>query len=101
MITRIHYKAMSDKKWGEHEIDHVLFIKKDVNIRSNPNEVKGFCFVNEEGMQELLLNAKEGKIMITPWFELLCERFLFMWWKNLGNLENIKDSSTIHNMIDY
>ena len=27
-ITRIHYAAKWDEKWGEHEIDSILFVKK-------------------------------------------------------------------------
>lgn len=100
LITRIHYKAMSDEKWGEHEIDHVLFIKKDVNIKTNPNEVKSFNFVDQEKMRQMLEDAKTGKIAITPWFDLLCKKFLFNWWENMNNIENIKDPNTIHTMID-
>ena len=99
MLTRIHYKAMSDEKWGEHEIDYVLFIKKDVNVKANPNEVKSYRFVNQEEMKEVLQDAVAGKIIITPWFDLLCEQFLFIWWENVGNLESVKDTKTIHKMI--
>lgn len=98
-ITRIHYKAPSDDKWGEHEIDYVLFIQKDVNINANPNEVKSFCFVDQKEMKKILQDADEKKIEITPWFELLCKNFLFKWWNYLGNLDKIKDVETIHKMI--
>ena len=91
---------MSDEKWGEHEIDYVLFIKKDVNVKENPNEVKSYRFVNQENMRELLQDAKAEKIIITPWFSLLCEKFLFNWWENLNNLKAVKDTGTIHEMVD-
>lgn len=90
---------MSDEKWGEHEIDYVLFIKKDVNVQVNPNEVKSYCFVDQEKMRQTLQDAEDGKIVITPWFDLLCKKFLFTWWENLGKLENVKDINTIHNMV--
>jgi len=32
-LTRIHYKSASDEKWGEHEIDYILFIKKQVEVQ--------------------------------------------------------------------
>ena len=38
-LTKVHYKAPSCDKWGEHEIDYVLFAKKDVKLDPNPNEV--------------------------------------------------------------
>ena len=100
MIARIHYKAMSDAVWGEHEIDHVLFIQNDVDIEANPNEVKSFCYVNQKQMREILQDAKNGKVIITPWFELLCKKFLFAWWDNISNLASVKDQKTIHYMVD-
>jgi isopentenyl-diphosphate delta-isomerase len=100
VISRIHYKAPSDEKWGEHEIDYVLFIQKDVNIEMNPNEVKSFCFVDQKKMKDILQDAEDKKIIITPWFDLLCKNFLFKWWDNLTDLEKIKDVKTIHKMID-
>ncbi|KAI6660583.1 Isopentenyl-diphosphate Delta-isomerase 1 [Oopsacas minuta] len=39
-ITRIHYKARSHGEWGEHEIDYIFFIQKDVVLNMNPNEVQ-------------------------------------------------------------
>merc|ERR1712225_212652 len=39
-LTRIHYKAPSDGKWGEHEIDYILFIKANVDLKPNLNEVQ-------------------------------------------------------------
>ncbi|XP_028391411.1 isopentenyl-diphosphate Delta-isomerase 1-like [Dendronephthya gigantea] len=100
VITKIHYKAPSDEKWGEHEIDYVLFIQKDVDIQMNPNEVKSFCFVNQKKMKDILQDAEDKKIIITPWFDLLCKTFLFKWWNNLNNLEKMKDINTIHKMIE-
>ena len=99
VITRIHYKAPSDEKWGEHEIDYVIFIQKDVNVEMNPNEVKSFCFVDQKKMKDILQDAEDKKIIITPWFDLLCQHFLFKWWDNLADLEKIKDVKTIHKMI--
>lgn len=100
IITRIHYEAVSDEKWGEHEIDYVLFIKKDVNVEANANEVKSYRFVDKKEMREILQDAVDGKIIITPWFDLLCQKFLFEWWENIENLENVKDTKTIHKMIN-
>ncbi|KAH8923293.1 isopentenyl-diphosphate delta-isomerase, partial [Atractiella rhizophila] len=37
-VTRIHYLAPSDGKWGEHEIDYVMFIVADVPLEPSPNE---------------------------------------------------------------
>ena len=39
LITRMHYLAKADEKWIEHELDHILFIKADVTLDINPNEI--------------------------------------------------------------
>lgn len=44
-ITRIHYRAPSDEMWGEHEIDYILFMQKNVDLVPNPNEVKSVRYV--------------------------------------------------------
>jgi isopentenyl-diphosphate delta-isomerase len=73
-ITRIHYKAQSDMNWGEHEIDYILFIRKDVRLNVNYNEVKE--------LKELLLSSGG---QITPWFRLIVDEYLFDWWKAFEN----------------
>ncbi|KAL7228146.1 hypothetical protein ACSBR2_006961 [Camellia fascicularis] len=37
-LGRMLYKAPSDGKWGEHELDYLLFIVRDVNVNPNPDE---------------------------------------------------------------
>ncbi len=42
-ITRVHYKVFNqpfDNIFGEHEIDHILFIKGDYCINHTKNEIK-------------------------------------------------------------
>lgn len=38
MLT-VRYSAHSDDTWGESEVDHVLFVQKDVELCLNPSEV--------------------------------------------------------------
>lgn len=99
-ITRIRYRADNiprDGKFGENEIDYVLFVKKDVDIVCNPHEVKGYQFIDQNKLKELLKSNNAGN-MLTPWFRLICDRFLFHWWNNLGNLKSVQDHSTIHHL---
>ena len=98
-LTRIHYKAPSDSLWGEHEIDYILFAQKDVSIAANPNEVMDYRFVSQDELKDLLKQGEEGKVKITPWFRMICERFLFQWWDSLTDLTAFIDTSTIHKMI--
>uniref|UniRef100_A0A8H7TW85 isopentenyl-diphosphate Delta-isomerase n=1 Tax=Bionectria ochroleuca TaxID=29856 RepID=A0A8H7TW85_BIOOC len=73
-LTRIHYKAPSDGKWGEHEIDYILFIKAKVDVHPNPNEVRAI-----------------------QW--LICDSMLFEWWQKLdGGLEKYLNEQEIRRM---
>nr|OQO30449.1 Isopentenyl-diphosphate Delta-isomerase [Rachicladosporium sp. CCFEE 5018] len=95
-LTRIHYKAPSDGKWGEHEIDYILFIKADVDVEENPNEVQATRWVSPE---ELKAMFEEGKLAFTPWFKLICQSMLFEWWEHLdGGLEGYKGEREIRRM---
>lgn len=37
-LTRIHYFD-GEGQWGEHEIDYILFLRADVTLDVNPDEV--------------------------------------------------------------
>ncbi|XP_056375499.1 isopentenyl-diphosphate Delta-isomerase 1-like isoform X2 [Hyla sarda] len=97
-LTRIHYKAQSDGIWGEHEIDYILFVQKDVSVDPDPNEIKSHCYVSKEELTQLLDRAKRGEVKITPWFQLIAEAFLYKWWDNLENLKSFEDHDKIHRM---
>jgi isopentenyldiphosphate isomerase len=44
-LTRLHYWAADvvthgeSSPWGEHEIDYILFVQKNVKVNQNPEEV--------------------------------------------------------------
>ncbi|KAM4706129.1 isopentenyl-diphosphate Delta-isomerase 1-like [Rhinophrynus dorsalis] len=97
-LTRIHYKAQSDGIWGEHEIDYILFVQKDVTVDPDPNEIKSHCYVSKEDLKQLLEKAKHGEVKITPWFQLIADAFLYKWWDNLENLKQFEDHDKIHRM---
>ena len=95
-LTRIHYKAPSDGKWGEHEIDYILFIKADVDLNINPNEARDAKYVAADELKEMF---KDESLKFTPWFKLICESMLFEWWDHLnGGLEKYKGETEIRRM---
>ena len=56
-LTRIHYKSDNvphDGKWGEHEIDYILFTQKPVTITPNKNEVKDYRYVSQQQLKQLV-----------------------------------------------
>ena len=94
-LTRILYKAPSDETWGEHEIDYILFVHRDVETTPNPNEVMNCRYVDQQELRELL---RDGESKITPWFRLISEAFLFQWWDSLNDLSSFVDTATIHRL---
>jgi len=91
-LTRIYYKATSDKHWGEHEIDYVFFLQRD-NLTINPN-VDEISEIQWVGKSEIVNFVKLAE-PLTPWFRLILREKLLYWWNNLHNLESIQDVDNI------
>ncbi|OVA01681.1 NUDIX hydrolase domain [Macleaya cordata] len=102
-LGRMLYKAPSDGKWGEHELDYLLFMVRDVNVHPNPDEVADIKYVTQEELKELLRKADAGKegLKLSPWFRLVVDNFLFKWWDHVkqGTLHEAADMKTIHKLI--
>ncbi|KAL2070572.1 hypothetical protein VTL71DRAFT_13598 [Oculimacula yallundae] len=95
-LTRIHYKAPSDGKWGEHEIDYILFIKANVDLKPNLNEVQDTTYVTADGLKKMF---EDPALKFTPWFKLICNSLLFEWWEHLdGGLEKYMNEQEIRRM---
>lgn len=109
-LTRIHYLAPSgrDGKWGEHEIDYILFIEVDqspLKMDVNPNEVKDVRWVSEDELKQMFRDSEIGTgldrgALYTPWFRLICEGLLFGWWELLrnGQLSKAENETEIRRM---
>nr|Q39472.2 RecName: Full=Isopentenyl-diphosphate Delta-isomerase I; AltName: Full=Isopentenyl pyrophosphate isomerase I; Short=IPP isomerase I [Clarkia breweri] len=101
-LSRILYKAPSDGKWGEHELDYLLFIIRDVNLDPNPDEVAEVKYMNRDDLKELLrkADAEEEGVKLSPWFRLVVDNFLFKWWDHVekGSLKDAADMKTIHKL---
>ncbi|KAI9883426.1 MAG: isopentenyl-diphosphate delta-isomerase idi1 [Watsoniomyces obsoletus] len=101
-LTRIHYKAASDGTWGEHEIDYILFIKSDVDLNINPNEVRDTRYVSADDLRGMF--AEGDTLRFTPWFQLICDTMLFEWWDSLREsgekgLDAFKNEKGIRRML--
>lgn len=98
-LTRIHYRAGSDKIWGEHEMDYVLFMQKEVTLQPNANEVKDCWYASQTQIKELLQKSSEDpNTLVTPWFKLIADHFLFKWWASLNDLSHFENDREIHRM---
>tara|TARA_Y100001970_G_scaffold69737_1_gene88868 strand:+ start:5097 stop:5777 length:681 start_codon:yes stop_codon:yes gene_type:complete len=96
-ITKMHYKARADEKWIEHEVDYIFVAKVSVQINPNSNEIQKIAYVNNKELDELFQKSNNRDVKIGPWFRLIRDNFLDKIWKNIDNLDNIKDQK-IHNM---
>jgi isopentenyl-diphosphate delta-isomerase len=100
-LTRIHYLAPSDGKWGEHEIDYILFIKPsaEVKLDVNPNEVRDSKYVSQDELKAMFEQEKDG-LKFTPWFKLICQSMLFEWWSNIDSgLDRFLNETEIRRML--
>ena len=84
--TKIHYEAAQDAEWAEHEIDWLLLAKKEVEIVPNPSEVNSVRYVSKDALKQMFKDMEEGKVFIAPWFQLICETFLFKWWDRVEEI---------------
>ncbi|CAD5177987.1 unnamed protein product [Musa acuminata subsp. malaccensis] len=102
-LGRMLYKAPSDGKWGEHELDYLLFIIRDVKLLPNPDEVAGVKYVNRDQLKDLVKKADAGEddVKLSPWFRLVVNNFLMKWWDHVekGTLLEAADMKTIHKLV--
>ncbi len=82
-LHKIKYEACQDATWGEHEIDWLLFARKDVEMNLNPNEIESLRFVTPDDLRQMFKDQEAGKVQLSPWFQAIAERFLFGWWENI------------------
>lgn len=75
-------------------MDYILLLQKDVDIAINNNEVNKTLYVDQHELRDLL---GQQAVLITPWFKLICEKFLFQWWNSLNNLSAYIDNN-IHDL---
>ncbi|MCO5562128.1 hypothetical protein L7F22_015754 [Adiantum nelumboides] len=87
---------------GEHELDYLLFLVRDVGIQPNPEEVADVMYVTKEQLKELLKKADAGDegVKLSPWFRLVVDNFLFDWWSKLenGSLTAAANMEQIHKL---
>ncbi|XP_012275985.1 isopentenyl-diphosphate Delta-isomerase 1 isoform X2 [Orussus abietinus] len=95
-LTRIHYQAPGDGYWGEHEIDYILFLRKDeVTVDPNPDEVSEIRWVSRASLSDFVkINSP-----LSPWFQLVLNHKLLTWWDNLDDLYKFRDHETIQRFV--
>lgn len=91
-MTRIHYMDRGNGIWGEHEIDYILFLQTEVDLKPNANEVSEVVFVSRKNFNSFLSKLESP---LTPWFRMILKYKLPEWWDNLSALDQFKDHNSI------
>jgi isopentenyl-diphosphate Delta-isomerase len=96
-LTRIRYQKPSNDRWGEHEIDYILFLQRDnISLNPNPDEVSEIRWVPRSEIEKFM----KSKPLVTPWFELIYKFKLLHWWDNLHGLTKMQDHKSITMLTD-
>ena len=84
------------KRTDRVAVDYILFIKADVDLKINPNEVRDSRYVSQEDLKNMF---KDTSLKFTPWFKLICESMLYEWWNHLdAGLEKYLGEQEIRRM---
>jgi len=107
-LTRLHYCAADthtwgpNAQWGEHEVDYILFIRANVTLQPNPEEVDAVKYVTREELAAMM-DPGSG-LRWSPWFRILAQRFLPGWWSDLGGAlagaAKHRDLVTVHSIME-
>ena len=77
-LATIHYQAVcEDGIWGEHEVDHVLAIRANVDVDINLNEIAGVKWFTKAEMSAFL---NDKSVTFSPWFAGIAQLLLPEWW---------------------
>ncbi|XP_053672606.1 isopentenyl-diphosphate Delta-isomerase 1 [Anopheles nili] len=87
-LTRIHYADRGDGTWGEHEIDYILFLQKDVDLKPNDSEVSEVRYISRKELTETISTLDAP---LTPWFRLILQHRLRVWWDNLHRIQKYEN----------
>ena len=102
-VTKMMYSARMNADWIEREIDHILVIQADVDIKMNQNEVSEIKWVSKQELEQILAGDVDIGGEIAPWFRCIAERVMTdEWWDSVGNLDRIVKlrDGLIHDMGD-
>jgi isopentenyldiphosphate isomerase len=94
---RFLYKADSDPKWMEHELDYVFIVRNfNLPLSENKEEVEKVKCVDRHTLNQMF---QDGKFRFSPWFHLMYKsKWLDEWWTKLDKNELIQNDGKIHKL---
>ena len=93
-IGSFEYRCRWDEDWIEHEIDHVLLVKADVEVTPNPNEIAEVQWVELELLDQIMDGVESGDMVIAPWFRKIHALFFMDSYDEI--LEHHHDFAYLH-----
>ena len=93
LMGRFEYTSKSEGGWIEKEIDYVIGIHANVDIKLNVNEVSEYKWVSKEDLNDF---CSSDVNLIAPWFLAIKELYLDKFWP-----ENKLDYQIPKSIIDY
>lgn len=97
-VTRMEYEARMNEVWVEHEIDHVLVTRANVEVNPNPNEIDECRWVTQNELEDMVKAHNAGELVIAPWFDLIRINLLKDWWNDIDDMSKHVDG-VIHRFI--
>ena len=96
-IGRFEYSCRWDDEWIEHEIDHVLIVRANVELSINKNEIKETKWLNHKQIIEMLGGENEWSNMtIAPWFRMIWKHFISPHYPNMDDLINSNNEKIVN-----
>ncbi|MDC3281938.1 isopentenyl-diphosphate delta-isomerase [Euryarchaeota archaeon] len=96
-IGRFEYSCRWDDEWIEHEIDHVLIVRANVELSINKNEIKETKWLNHKQIIEMLGGKNEwSNMIIAPWFRMIWKHFISPHYPNMDDLINSNNEKIVN-----
>lgn len=105
LVSKILYRANTNEKWAEYELDHIYFAKKhsdEIQYSINENEVSHIQFVSKSNILDFLNEEiRAGRGDVTPWFKLILHTKLFDWWDLIEKTGKLPKEDTSGEIVNY
>lgn len=102
-MTKMRYAARMNEEWIEREVDHILVMCADVEIKPNPNEVSAVMWVDYDEMEAMLVDERGPEGAVAPWFRCIAARIMQPnWWVHFNDQKALTGCADelIHDMGD-
>tara|TARA_A200000159_G_scaffold25109_1_gene22261 strand:- start:816 stop:2225 length:1410 start_codon:yes stop_codon:yes gene_type:complete len=76
-IGKFKYSSRWDSEWIEREIDHVLMVRGDTDIKPNLNEVEAFEWLDLDEVGRMVAQTgRWSEEIVAPWFKAIMTSYL-------------------------